>query len=95
MIFPAPADPPAHHVSDCFLQLKLPQIDVLQSLAQPLSHLRLGGVRLVHGGLDELLGLLPRVLRGAPVLLALEELVLVVPRPVVRVPFLQIIIIGN
>ena len=78
-----------HHVSNCFLQLELPQIYVLQSLPQPLRHLRLGGVRLVHGRVDELLGLLPRVLRSAPVLLALEVLVLIVARPVVSAPLLE------
>ena len=28
-----------HHVSDGFLQLELPEVDVLQPLAQPLSNL--------------------------------------------------------
>ena len=39
--------------------------------------------------MDELLGLLPRVLRLTPVLFALEELVLVVTEPVVSVPLLE------
>ena len=78
-----------HHVSNCFLQLKLPKIYVLQSLPQPLSDLCLGRVCLVHGGVDQLLGLLPRVLRGAPVLLALEVFVLIVARPVVSAPLLE------
>lgn len=32
------------HVSDSFLQLKLPQVDVLEPLAQPLGHLTLSRV---------------------------------------------------
>ena len=55
-----------HNISDGFLQLKFPQVDVLQPLSQPLSDLALGGVCLVHAGVDELLRLLPGVLRHAP-----------------------------
>ena len=78
-----------YHVSYRFFQFKLPEVDVLQPLPEPLSDLRLGGVCLVLRGLDELLGLLPRVLRLAPVLLALEELVLIVTKPVISVPLLE------
>ena len=78
-----------YHVSYSFFQFKLPEVDVLQPLPEALGDLGLGGVCLVLRGLDELLGLLPRVLRLAPVLLALEELVLIVSEPVVGVPLLE------
>ena len=78
-----------YHVSNCFFQFKFPEVDVLQPLAESLRDLGLGGVSLVLRGLDQLLGLLPRVLRLAPVLLALEVLVLIVTEPVVSVPLLE------
>ena len=78
-----------YHVSNGFFQFKFPEVDVLQPLSEALGDLGLGGVCLVLRGLDELLGLLPRVLCLAPVLLALEVLVLIVTEPVVSVPLLE------
>ena len=49
----------------------------------------MSGISLGGGVVDELFGLLPGVGGRVPVPLALEELVLVVPRPVVGVPLLE------
>ena len=60
----------SYHVSNSFLQFKFPQVDVLKPLPESLGDLCLGGVGLVLARIDQLLGLLPRVLCLAPILIS-------------------------